>query len=40
MDYGPALTNVYEFNGKESNFAYKGIAVRNMVLSCESARTE
>jgi len=28
MDYGPALTNVYEFGTDGSNLAYKGIAVR------------
>ncbi|MCE9557257.1 MAG: c-type cytochrome, partial [Planctomycetes bacterium] len=28
MDYGPSLTNVYEFGGKDKNLAYKGIAVR------------
>jgi len=28
MDYGPTLTNVYEFGTDGSNLAYKGIAVR------------
>jgi hypothetical protein len=28
MDYGPSLTNVYEFGNDGSNLAYKGIAVR------------
>jgi putative heme-binding domain-containing protein len=28
MDYGPSLTHTYEIPGKESNIAFKGIAVR------------
>lgn len=28
MDYGPTLTHTYEIPGRQSNFAYKGIAFR------------